>query len=139
MLYFVARQVLRQVGRDSMHVHKANIHEPTATDGLPSLREPRSRNVLPEQDMQMRVAVFLELQHADKRERFSLTPPPREIDTHQAPQFADVAIRALAIRSGKFFRSSVNVAIRCNLCSCAISEMRLRTFLSFGFRQRLQR
>jgi len=51
----------------------------------------------------MRVAVFLKLQDADERERLALSPAPREIDAHQAPQLADIAISSLAISSRKFF------------------------------------
>src|SRR5260370_37642937 len=55
-----------------MHVNEANIHVATAADFLPRFGKPILCDVLPDKDVQMRIAVFLEFQHTDKRETLAL-------------------------------------------------------------------
>ena len=78
-----------------MHVNEENIHVLPATVGLPSVRQPLSRNVLTEENMQMRVPVFLEFKHADEGKR--TLELPRQRNTEFSPTVSDIAISMLAV------------------------------------------
>src|SRR5258708_10362572 len=92
---FVTNEINAEVGRNAMHVNEANIHVLPAAVGLPSLRQPLSRNVLTEENMQMRVPVFLEFKHADEGKR--TLELPRQRNTEFSPTVSDIAISMLAV------------------------------------------
>src|SRR5260370_16331085 len=79
-----------------MHVNEANIHVATAADFLPRFGKPLLCDVPPDKDVQMRVAVFLEFQHTDKRETLALMLS-REQNAHLSPTVTVVAVLPLAL------------------------------------------
>src|SRR5437016_8839298 len=83
--------------------NEANIHVATAADFLPRFGKPLLCDVMPDKDVQMRVAVFLEFQHTDKRETLTLMLS-REQNAHLSPTITDVAVRPLAVLFRQPFR-----------------------------------
>src|SRR5712664_3649361 len=104
----VTDEINTEVGRNAMHVNEANIHVLPAAVGLPSLRQPLSRNVPTEENMQMRVPVFLEFKHADEGKR--TLELPRQRNTEFSPTVSDVAISMLAVLRREF------LGVECQSC-----------------------
>src|SRR6266446_6837682 len=93
-------EINTEVGRNAMHVNEANIYVLSAAVGLPSLRQPRLRNVPTEENMQMSVTVFLEFKHADEGKR--TLELPRQRNTEFSPTVSDIAISMLAVLRREF-------------------------------------
>jgi hypothetical protein len=59
-----------------VQVHETDINHPSSADRLPGFRDPSLRDVAINQDMKMRVAVFLKFQDADVFGRDAVFPLP---------------------------------------------------------------
>ncbi len=96
MSNLVAREIYRQVGGNTVYIHRPNIDDFSAADGLPRDREPLLLDVLSEKHMQMCIPVFLEFQDTHKIDALTVIQS-REQYAHLSPALADVSIRSLTI------------------------------------------
>jgi len=82
-------QVFCEIGPHTVDIHKPHIHDSPTSNSIPGSRSPLLMNEPVDQDMQVRIAVALQLHDPDKADAAVLTV---EVDTELPPHVREMGI-----------------------------------------------